>query len=160
VKIAKDLDWGLDHGAWSVLVHTHSKPQVPILQLSIDYSKPASWHFEFGKALGKLREKGILIMGSGNIVHNLGMMNWEMQGGFSWAKEFDAFVKQRIVEGRFSSLVNYADVGKSARLSVPTAEHYFPMLYVLGALEEGEKIEFFNEEIALGSVGMRGFTTK
>jgi len=127
-----DLEWGLDHGAWSVLCQMYPKADVPVVQLSLDEGKPPAFHYDLGRELRGLRKKGVLIIGSGNVVHNLREMAWE-DTAFDWALEFDAKVKDLILTGDHKAIIEYAKLGRSARLAVPTLEHYLPLLYTLGA---------------------------
>ena len=156
-EILEDKDWGLDHGAWAVLKHIFPKADIPVYQLSIDYHKPMQYHFDMSQRLKPLREKGVLIIGSGNIVHNLRL--WFSQTGsepFDWAVEFDEWVKNKIIERDFQSLINYENQGKAADLSVPTVDHYVPLLYCLGLVDDNESIVFTHEEV-IGSMSMRSF---
>lgn len=156
--IGLDNSWGLDHGCWSVLMHLFPKADVPVLQLSLDRSRPARWHYDFGKELAALRRRGVLIVGSGNIVHNLRMVDWEHpDSGFDWALHADALVKNRIVDGDHAALVRYESLGQEMRLAVPTPEHYLPMLYTLALKETGEEVLFFNERAEMGSLTMTSF---
>jgi 4,5-DOPA dioxygenase extradiol len=132
-----DLEWGLDHGAWSVLCR-----------------KQPAFHYELGRELRGLRKKGVLIIGSGNIVHNLREMAWE-DTAFDWALEFDVKMKELILAGDHKAIIDYSKLGRSARLAVPTLEHYLPLLYVLGAQDEGDSVRFFAEKVTLGSMSMR-----
>jgi 4,5-DOPA dioxygenase extradiol len=152
-----DNTWGIDHGTWAVLVKMYPKADVPVVQLSIDRNAPPEFHYSLGQALKPLREQGVLILGSGNIVHNLGLIDWGMEGGFEWAQEFDAFIKDRIVQKDFASVVNYTAAGRSARLAVPTPDHYFPLLYALGAADESDKVRIFNDKCLMGSMSMTGY---
>ncbi|MBI2120642.1 MAG: 4,5-DOPA dioxygenase extradiol [Parcubacteria group bacterium] len=155
-KVAEDLDWGVDHGTWIVLARIFPKADIPVFQLSIDISKPSAFHYELGKELRMLREKGILIMGSGNIVHNLGVISFEPNAKpFDWAVEFDDVSKKLLETGDDLSLIHYEKLGKSAELSIPTPDHFWPLLYTLGARNENEKPEFLTNGIAHGSVSMR-----
>ncbi|OYU94837.1 MAG: 4,5-DOPA dioxygenase extradiol [Bacteroidetes bacterium B1(2017)] len=153
VHITKDLEWGLDHGCWSVLKPMFPKATIPVFQLSLDYLATPEQHFQIGMQLQSLRSKGVLIVGSGNLVHNLGMLNWE-GGPFDWAIEFDALAKTKILEGDFVSLVGYRNLGKSAKLAIPTNEHYLPLLYALALKTKNEPLHFFNESIDMGSISM------
>lgn len=157
-RIVLDHEWGLDHGAWSVLMRMFPKANLPVLQLSLDIRKSPLQHIELARELSYLRSKGVVIIGSGNIVHNLGMVQWR-GGSLDWAKEFDELSKELIVTRDLASLANYSALGKEAQLSIPTPEHYLPMLYALSLIESDEEIEFFNETIDLGSVSMRSFMT-
>jgi 4,5-DOPA dioxygenase extradiol len=127
---------------------------IPVAQLSLDRSREARFHYALGKALGVLRREGILIVGSGNIVHNLRAVVWE-DTAYDWALEFDETVKRLMLAGDHAALVDYPNLGPAARLSVPTNEHYLPLLYVLGAQEAGDALEFFAERVTLGSMSMR-----
>lgn len=157
-RIIEDHEWGLDHGAWSVLKRMFPKADVPVLQLSLDVRKSPLQHIELAGELSYLRSKGVVIIGSGNIVHNLGMIQWR-GGTLDWAVEFDELSKELITTRDLASLANYTALGKEALLSIPTPEHYLPMLYALSLIEADEEIEFFNETIDLGSVSMRSFMT-
>jgi len=152
--VYSDLGWGLDHGTWSVLCRMFPDADIPVLQLSLDFSKEPAFHYDLAKELKPLRSKGILILGSGNIVHNLRMMVWQDQA-YSWAVEFDDTVKHLILSGDHESLVRYPKIGEAARLSIPTNEHYLPLLYILALQEKADKIEFFADKITLGSISMR-----
>lgn len=157
-EVAQDLDWGIDHGTWIVLARMFPKADIPVFQLSIDMSKPSEFHYELGKELRALREKGILIMGSGNIVHNLGRISFEPKAKpFDWALEFDAVSKKLLETGDDTALIHYEKLGQVANLSIPTPDHFWPLLYTLGAREknEKEKMEFLTDGIAHGSVSMR-----
>lgn len=154
IHVGKDLDWGLDNGCWSVLKPMFPEANIPVFQLSLDYFASPEQHFQIGAQLQSLRQKGVLIVGSGNIVHNLGRLDW---GGkpFDWAIEFDQLAKTKINSGDFKSLVNYDTLGKAAQLAIPTNEHYLPLLYVLALKDKNEPMHFFNEQIDMGSIAMR-----
>ncbi|HYM19694.1 MAG TPA: 4,5-DOPA dioxygenase extradiol [Candidatus Kapabacteria bacterium] len=147
-------EWGLDHGTWSVLTHLYPKADVPVYQLSIDFYQPGQYHYDLAKELRSLREKGVLIIGSGNIVHNLRMMRSD-GGAYDWATEFDAKVKELLDKGDHKSLIEYQDLGSAAQLSVPTPDHYYPLLYTMGISDEKDKHMYYNEGADLGSVSMR-----
>ena len=149
-----DSEWGLDHGAWSVLCQMYPKADVPVVQLSLDQRKEPALHYELGRELRGLRKKGVLIVGSGNIVHNLREIAWE-DTAYDWALEFDAKMKDLIVSGDHQAIVDYSKLGRSARLAVPTLEHYLPLLYVLGAQTEADEVKFFADKVTLGSISMR-----
>ncbi len=156
-----DKHWGLDHGCWSVVRRMYPDADVPVLQLSLDHFKSPQWHYELAKDLAELRKKGVLIIGSGNMVHNLRMVNWENpDGSYDWAEEMNAKFKEHILNGKYTDLIDYPSLGKAAMLSVPTPEHFLPMLYVLGLKEEKEQIEFFNDRMVMGSVSMTSFKVK
>ena len=149
-----DMDWGLDHGTWSVLCRMFPDAIIPTYQLSINYAMPPKYHFEIGKKLSALRSKGVLIIGSGNIVHNLRLMRSD-NNPYEWAQDFDYNSKRLIEKREFESLIEYSNLGKEALLSIPTPDHYYPLLYVLGCVSKDEEIKFFTEKIDLGSVSMR-----
>ncbi|MCX6141201.1 MAG: 4,5-DOPA dioxygenase extradiol [Candidatus Kapabacteria bacterium] len=151
-----DHEWGLDHGTWSVLVRMYPAATIPVLQLSLDVHLTPQQHSELAKDLSLLRNRGVLIVGSGNIVHNLRRMN--MEGApFDWAVEFDATSKRLIESRDITSLANYPSLGTAAQMAIPTDEHYLPMIYALSMAEKNESLTFFNEQIDLGSVSMRSF---
>jgi len=155
-RVQADMDWGLDHGTWSVLCRMFPAADVPVFQLSLDRTQPARRHYEIGRELAPLRERGLLIVGSGNLVHNLGMMEWTDKP-FDWASEFDTKVKGLIVKRDHDALIRYEGLGPSAALAIPTNEHYLPMLYALALQEKAESLAFFTEKVVLGSISMRGF---
>jgi 4,5-DOPA dioxygenase extradiol len=154
VSIEKDHEWGLDHGTWSVLLPMYPKADIPVFQLSLDYSKPPVYHYQLAKELAVLRRKGVLIIGSGNIVHNLGMINWN-GGAYDWAKQFDEEVKKRVLSKEHNDLIHYENLGRAAQLSIPTNDHYLPLLYILAMQDNKDEVSFFNENVDLGSVSMR-----
>lgn len=146
--------WGLDHGAWSILTHMYPNPNMPILQLSIDSSKPPEYHFFIGQKLRKLREDGILIIASGNIVHNLSVLSWQQKNyGYDWAIKFDEQVIKLINERKFDLLNNYISLS-SALMAVPTPEHFLPLLYILGMINDTDEITIFNQDYQYGSLSM------
>lgn len=155
-KVIPDHDWGLDHGAWSVIKHMYPNANIPVLQLSIDYSKDAKYHYQLAKELSALRKKGVLIIGSGNMVHNLRMLNWEMikGGGFDWAVEMNATFKSLISQKVHQPLIQYETLGAAAKLAIPTPEHYLPLLYTLGLQRESEEAVLFNDKAIGGSLTM------
>jgi 4,5-DOPA dioxygenase extradiol len=156
VEVKLDNSWGLDHGTWSVLRHVYPDADVPVVQLSIDENRPASFHFEIGKKLAPLRDDGVLIVGSGNLVHNLHAYAWgrHMPDPYDWALRFENEAKNMILAGEFKPLVDYEKLGKDAELSVPTPDHYLPLLYVIGARQQGDIIRFPVEGIDGGSISM------
>jgi 4,5-DOPA dioxygenase extradiol len=156
-EVRADQKWGLDHGAWSVLVHMFPEADIPVFQMSIDNSKPIYYHFQFAEQLRELRDKGVLIIGSGNIVHNLRLfMSKHDEAPFDWAVEFDEWVKGKILTGDYNSLIDYEEQGPSALLAVPTTEHYLPMLYALALSDDEEEIRFTYEEV-VSAISMRSF---
>lgn len=152
-EIALDETWGLDHGAWSVLVHTHPKADVPVLQLSLDKNKSPLEHFEMAKKLQILRGENVLIIGSGNIVHNLGLLDWSNKQIYPWVEKFNAAIKKAILEKDFANIVEFEKL-VGAQESVPSLEHFLPLLYILSLQQEGEKAVIFNDQIELGSIAM------
>lgn len=159
-EVILDKEWGLDHGTWSVLRRMYPEADIPIIQLSIDYTKDAHWHFELAKELEVLRNKGVLILGSGNIVHNLRLVNWKNPDEkYDWAEDVNSKFKENILSNEFSKLINYNDFGSEAKLAIPTPDHYFPMLYILGLKQKNEEVLFFNDKTVLGSVSMTSFMT-
>jgi 4,5-DOPA dioxygenase extradiol len=151
-------EWGLDHGAWSVLKHVFPHADVPVVQLSIDHSLPPEKHFEIGKQLKALRQRGILIVGSGNVVHNLGLVDFARindEGyGFDWAVEARAKTNQWLMSGDIDALIQYQKQGRALQLAAPTPEHYLPLLYVLGAADKKECLTLFNDKLLAGSLSM------
>jgi 4,5-DOPA dioxygenase extradiol len=152
--VAPDQSWGLDHGTWSVLCRMYPQADEPVVQLSLDRSVGNAHHYQLGRELQLLRQEGVLIIGSGNIVHNLRMMVWE-DTAFNWAIEYDAKVKQWILEGDHEAIIHYEKHGQPAILSVNSAEHYLPLLYILGLKGANEPISFFADKIFGGSISMR-----
>ncbi len=154
----QDHDWGLDHGAWSVVKHMYPEAIIPVLQLSIDYTRGPQFHFDLAKEIYGLRKKGILIIGSGNMVHNLKMVDWNMinqrEFGYDWALKMDYQFKKLITHGDPRPLINYESLGNSARLAIPTPEHYLPLLYSLGLRGRNETATFFNDKAVGGSITM------
>ena len=154
-SVGLDDKWGLDHGTWSVLCRMYPKADIPVIQLSLDATQPASYHYELARELAPLRDQGVLIVGSGNIVHNLRLMEWG-DTAFDWASSFDRTVEDLIKKRDHQALLHYEKLGREATLSIPTNEHYLPLLYVLALQAEGESSSFFAEGITLGSISMRG----
>lgn len=153
-----DHEWGLDHGTWTVVRHMYPKADIPVLQLSIDYKQGGMYHYELGKHLLALRKKGVLIIGSGNMVHNLRMVAFdrlnEHEFGFDWVHEMNTKFKQLITSGDHRSLAEYEKLGPSAKLAIPTPDHYFPLLYVLALQQKNEEPKFFNDRAVGGSLTM------
>lgn len=160
-SIKLDYERGLDHGCWSVLVHMFPSADIPVLQLSLDRTKDSRWHFMFGKDLAQLRSHGIVIIGSGNIVHNLRLVDWtKLHNGYSWAEEMRIKFNDCIRNNDVQSLIDYTSLGKSATLAIPTPEHFIPLLYILGAKQEQEMISFFNDQLTMGSLSMTSLLIK
>ncbi|MCC9168712.1 4,5-DOPA dioxygenase extradiol [Pontibacter harenae] len=154
-ELQLDHEWGFDHGAWTVVKHMYPKADIPMVQLSLDYTKPAAWHYELAKELAALRQKGVLIVGSGNIVHNLRMLDWRNpKASQDWAAETNERVKSLILQNDHKPLQNYTSLGRGAALAIPTPEHYLPLLYTLGMKEEQEPVQFINDEVQLGAISM------
>jgi 4,5-DOPA dioxygenase extradiol len=154
--IADERDWGLDHGTWSVLCHVFPDANIPVVQLSIDETRAADFHYELGRRLSPLRDEGVLIIGSGNIVHNLHTYAWGKHdaAAFDWAERFDNTARSLISAGDHKPLVNYESLGKDALLSAPTPDHYLPLLYVLGAGSEDKEVSFPVGGFDGGSISM------
>ena len=157
--IKSDHSMGLDHGAWTVLKYMYPEENIPVFQLSLDYTKPPQYHFELANTLKALRRKGVLLIGSGNIVHNLRKLDWHNINAkpFDWALEFDELVKDKLMSKNFSDLVNYQKFGALGEMAIPSNDHYLPMLYTLGFTEKGENVEQLYENIQYGSISMRCF---
>ena len=157
-RVGLDYEWGLDHGCWVVLKNIFPNSDVPVVQLSLDYSKPAQFHYELAKELSPLRKRGVLIVGSGNMVHNLGLIAWDNMDsagfGFDWAIEANERMKKFILNNDHQQLINYRSQGRSFDLAIPTPEHYLPLLYALALKEEDEEIMFFNDKPFGGSLTM------
>ena len=156
LEVKLDNDWGLDHGTWSVLTHVYPDADIPIVQLSIDESKPTLFHYEMGQKLAPLRNEGILIIGSGNLVHNLHTYAWgrHLPEPYDWAVRFEQTARKMILAGEHESLIHYEGMGKDAALSIPTPDHYLPLLYVLGATQKHERVQFPVEGVDGGSISM------
>ena len=156
IPVGLDDSWGLDHGTWSVLKHVYPHADVPVVQLSIDETGPAAFHFEIGRKLAPLREEGVLIVGSGNLVHNLHAYAWgnHIQEPYDWAIRFEREVKEMMLAGDFKPLLSYEKLGPDAMLSVPTPEHYLPLLYVIALQRKGEAVSFPVEGVDGGSISM------
>jgi 4,5-DOPA dioxygenase extradiol len=157
-SVELDESWGLDHGAWSVIKHLYPDANVPVIQLSIDYTKPARWHYELAHELAWLREKGVLILGSGNMVHNLGMIAWDKMAvenyAYDWTEEASTKMKQYIIQGDHSKLIDFAQQGKAFEKAIPTPEHFLPLLYALALQDKNEEISIFNDKAVAGSLTM------
>ncbi len=156
-EVVLDDKWGLDHGCWSVVKHLYPNADVPVLQLSIDYRQTPQYHYELAKELAALRKKGVLIIGSGNMVHNLRMIAWDKLGeayAYDWAAEASEKMKKYITSGDYQPLINFRSQGKAFDLAIPTPEHYLPLLYTLALKEENEKVSLFNDKPLAGSLTM------
>lgn len=154
-KVIPDHDWGLDHGTWSIVRHMYPDATIPVLQLSIDYTQNAQYHYELARELSQLRNKGVLIIESGNMVHNLGILNWNQpESGFDWAIEMNTTFKKLIVNGDHESLIHYDRLGRAGKLSIPTPEHYLPLLYTIGLQDRSDEVGIFNDKTLMGSISM------
>ena len=157
-EVVLDHDWGLDHGAWTIIRHMYPDANIPVLQLSIDYSKGPQYHYDLAKELYGLRKKGVLIIGSGNMVHNLRMVAWdklnETEYGYDWALQMNEKFKELIGNGNHDQLINYSALGREAALAIPTPEHYWPLLYSLSLKGNNDDISFFNDKAVGGSLTM------
>lgn len=156
-EVILDEKWGLDHGAWSVIKHLYPNADIPIIQMSLDYSQSPQYHYELAKELKTLREKGVLIIGSGNMVHNLGMVEWKRLNetfAYDWAIEANEKMKQFILEDNHQPLIDYSKQGKSFQLAIPSPDHYLPLLYTLALKEKNEKVSIFNDKAVAGALTM------
>jgi len=156
--VGLDEKWGLDHGAWSVIRRMYPEADIPVIEMSLDYSQGPQYHYELAKELAALRNKGVLIIGSGNMVHNLRMVAWDKMNkpeyGFDWAIQANDTFKRLILSGNHKDLINYAALGREVQLAVPTPDHYLPLLYALALKEENEAVSFFNDKAVMGSLTM------
>lgn len=165
IKIACNTDWGLDHASWAVLQHMYPAADIPVFEMSLHYSfnewhpKPIQYHYDLAKELAGLRRRGVLIIGSGNIVHNLGMIDFENMDAepFVWAQEFDERIKANLLSGNHKDLVHYENRGKASALAVPTLDHYLPMIYAVALQEKNEPLTFVHEGFQNASISMRCF---
>lgn len=156
-EVVLDEKWGLDHGAWTVVRPMYPKANIPVIELSLDYYKTPQQHYELAKELYSLRHKGVLIVGSGNLVHNLGMIRWQQLNecyGYDWANEANDKMKELILDGNHQALVGYSKLGKAFELSIPTPEHFLPLLYAVALQDKNEEIKFFNDKPVGGSLTM------
>lgn len=158
VKI--DNSWGYDHGTWSILNKMYPEADIPVYQLSVDSSASAKMHFQIGQDLSNLREKGVLILGSGNVVHNLSRINWTMEGGYPWATEFDTYIKDKIIKREYQDVIHFERAGKSVESAFMMPDHFYPLLYVLGASKENDQLSIFNDSCILGSLSMTSYLFK
>lgn len=155
--VGLDDKWGLDHGAWSVIKHLYPNADIPVIQLSLDYTQAAQYHYDLASQIRSLRKKGILIIGSGNMVHNLRMVEWSRLNetfGFDWAIEANEKMKNFIQSGDHQQLINFGSHGKEFQLAIPTPEHYLPLLYSLALQDKNEEIKLFNDKAVAGSLTM------
>lgn len=155
--VETDNTWGFDHGTWSVLHRMYPKADIPVFQLSVDRDASFEEHFQTGRDLRALREQGVLIFGSGNIVHNLARIQWNMEGGYPWAEDFDNYIKQNILNGNHRDVIRFEKAGVSASLAFTIPDHFAPLLYVLGASDEEDSVSVLNESCILGSLSMTSY---
>ncbi len=149
-----DNRWGIDHGTWSVLNWLYPRADIPVVQLSLNLEATRQSHFEMGQALSALRDDGVLILGSGNVVHNLALINWRMNGGYPWAESFDWYIQDKVSARNFAAVVDYRQAGSSADSAFFTTEHFDPLLYVLGASDPDDQLTVFNNVCLMGSMSM------
>lgn len=154
-RVGLDYEWGLDHSSWSILHHVYPKADIPVLEVSLDYQQPGSWHYRLGQELMQLRKRGVLVIGSGNIVHNLREVDFRQPtSGFDWAVEADDIVKKQILARDHESLFDYRKLGQAVSRAVPTPDHYLPLLYTLGMTSAKDKVTLFNDAAVYGSLSM------
>jgi 4,5-DOPA dioxygenase extradiol len=156
--VGLDDRWGLDHGAWSVIRNMYPLADIPVIEMSLNYNQSPQFHYDLAKELSSLREKGVLIIGSGNIVHNLRLVAWEKlnepEYGFDWTITANDKIKQLIIDNNHKELINYSSLGREVKMAVPTPEHYLPLLYALALKEDDEPLNFFNDKAVMGSLTM------
>jgi 4,5-DOPA dioxygenase extradiol len=153
-----DNSWGIDHGTWSVLVHMYPDMEIPVFQISIDATAAPEVHYQIGRDLRVLREQGVLLFGSGNIVHNLGILDYSKpDSGYDWAYQFDDYIKENIINRNHDSIIHYSNLGTAAKLAVPIPDHFNPLLYMLGATYEDDKISVYNDSCMMGSLSMTSY---
>jgi 4,5-DOPA dioxygenase extradiol len=157
-QVELDHMWGLDHGAWSVIKHLYPEANIPVIQMSLDYGKSPEYHYQLAQELSRLREKGVLVIGSGNLVHNLGMVDWaninKVDHGYDWALEAQSKMNDWILDGNHQALMNYKKEGKIFQKAIPTPEHFLPLLYILALKDKQEEISLFNDKALAGSLTM------
>lgn len=156
-KVTVSTDWGFDHGTWSVLTWMYPEADIPVLQLSVNGTEKGEYHFDLGRKLAKLRDENIMILGSGNVVHNLRKINWNMDGGYPWAQEFDDYIKKAIIDRDFSKAIDPDTAGPIRKDAFPTPDHYYPLLYVLGATTEDDPLKIYNDKCLMGSMSMTSY---
>lgn len=157
IQVHLDHEWGLDHGTWSVVRHMFPDANIPVLQLSIDYFKPAEYHYKLAQELAKLRKKGVLIIGSGNMIHNLRILDWQhidQNVGYDWANELNETFINIINQKEHSKLFNIENLGEAGKLAIPTPDHYYPLMYTLGLQNNKDQVEIFNNHLVGGSISM------
>lgn len=161
-QVGMNHDWGLDHGTWSIVKMMYPDADIPVLQLSIDFGKDMQYHYDLAKELAALRKKGVLIIGSGNMIHNLGMVAWDKLNddnyGYDWAIEFNELLKKNITDKNHQALINYPSLSKAAFLAIPSPDHYIPMLYALALQDSQDQLSLFNDKLVAGSLNMTSFS--
>lgn len=158
--VKADNTWGIDHGTWSVLCRMYPEADIPVYQMSVDADADVETQFKIGKEIKELRNRGVMILGSGNVVHNLSQVNWDMEGGYPWAQEFDSYVKDNVAERNYKDVLDYKKEGHSAEMAFYTTDHFAPLLYVLGASQEDDKLTVFNDSCTMGSLSMTCYLFK
>lgn len=153
-QVELDLNWGLDHGTWSVLMHMFPKADIPVVQLSLDQHLTPTEHLDLAKKLAPLRQQGVMILGSGNVVHNLRLLDWQSTQPPQWAQQFNQRIKEFLLTKNFAAIAQYRNLGEQASLAVPDPDHFLPLLYVLGSMLDGDDIGLFNDEIVYGTLSM------
>lgn len=152
-----DNSWGYDHGNWVVLHKMYPNCDIPVTQLSVDQTLSAKGHFLLGQKLKPLRDEGVLILASGDVVHNLQRVNWDSTSGYDWAETFDHQIRDEILAGRYENVINYEAFGKAAQCSVPTPDHYYPLLYMIGAADADDNVTVYNDACVMGSLSMTSY---
>ena len=153
-QVTVDNTWGIDHGTWSVLSQMYPGADIPVFQMSVDADADTESQLKIGKEIRGLRNKGVMILGSGNIVHNLSRVDWNMEGGYLWAQDFDSYIKNNVMEKNYQDVINYKKAGRSAEMALYTPDHFAPLLYVLGASQEDDQLMVFNDSCTMGSLSM------
>ena len=156
LRVVQDQTWGLDHGTWSVLAKVYPQANVPVVQLSLNMNEAPAFHYELGRQLSVIRDEGVMLMASGNVVHNLRQLNPSVRA-YDWAERFDSLIRDTVLAGQFEQIVQFDQLGMDARLSIPSTEHFLPLLYILGAKREEDKTEIFCNELAMGSISMTSY---
>jgi len=152
-----DNTWGIDHGTWSVLCNMYPDADIPVFQLSVDYDSDPEEHYRMGQEISSLRENGVMILGSGNVVHNLSRVRWDMDGGQPWAAEFDDYIKMNVMDGSHEAVIRYENAGEASKLAVPSPDHFYPLLYALGASSKEDRLTVFNDSCTMGSLSMTSY---
>lgn len=156
-KVTVDNSWGFDHGTWSVLCKMYPEADIPVVQLSVDRNADAKTHFQIGQEIRALREKRVLILGSGNVVHNLAEIGWGMDGGYPWAMDFDSYIKEKIDKRQFQDVIDYHAAGASSTRAFTSPDHFYPLLCILGAAGREDRLSVFNNSCTMGSLSMTSY---